>query len=66
MSLEAALLFRSTRTLCRSISTHLLLEIGYDQDEWHARQADATAGVELVEIVRDLAGLPRTAVLRRA
>ncbi len=45
--------------------THLLLEIGYDQGEWLAHQADATDGVELVEIVRDLAGLPRTAVLRR-
>ncbi len=42
---------------------HLLLEIGYDQGEW--LRASVPDHLELVDIVRDYSGIPRTAVLRR-
>ncbi len=45
--------------------THMLLEIGYDQGEWLEAAVNQHEGWNLLEIVRDYAGIPRTAVLRR-
>ena len=44
---------------------HLLAEIGYDQSGWLRSAASSRREVELVEIVRDYGGIPRTAVIRR-
>lgn len=48
-----------------SPGAHLLAEIGYDQAEWLAAAVSAEEAWELVDIVRDYAEIPRTAVLRR-
>ncbi len=48
-----------------SPGAHLFSEIGYDQAEWLAAAVAGENIWELVEIVRDYASIPRTAVLRR-
>lgn len=44
---------------------HLLVEIGYDQSGWLRSAASSRREVELVEIIHDYGGIPRTAVIRR-
>ncbi len=44
---------------------HLILEIGHDQGEWLSAAAAGRRDWQVVEIVRDYGGIPRTAVLRR-
>lgn len=44
---------------------YLVVEIGHDQGEWVEEAAAARAALELVELRRDWAGKPRTAILRR-
>ncbi len=44
---------------------HLVFEIGYDQSEWLEQTVAATGQFALIEFVRDLSGIPRTAVLCR-
>lgn len=46
--------------------TPLILEIGYDQGNWIRATVDSLPFLELVDLVHDYAGHPRTAVLRRA
>ncbi|HEX9735145.1 MAG TPA: peptide chain release factor N(5)-glutamine methyltransferase [Thermoanaerobaculia bacterium] len=45
--------------------TPLVIEIGYDQSEWLEGVVGELQGLELEGIVKDLAGHPRTAILRR-
>lgn len=45
--------------------TRLMIEIGYDQSEWLRERIALVAHLDLIEIVRDYGGIPRTAVLRR-
>lgn len=44
---------------------HVLIEIGYDQGDWLRRAVEQVPYLELLEIRRDLAGIPRIGVLRR-
>ncbi|MCP4656320.1 MAG: peptide chain release factor N(5)-glutamine methyltransferase [bacterium] len=44
--------------------THLLMEIGYGQDDWLRRAVAAAGGIELVDVLRDYGGIPRTAMIR--
>ncbi len=44
---------------------YLVIEIGHDQSGWLEGVAGEHEGWELIEIVRDYGGIPRTAVLRR-
>jgi len=44
---------------------HLLVEIGYGQADWLRSATAAAAGIELVDILRDYGGIPRTAVIRK-
>jgi len=48
-----------------SPGAHLFAEIGYDQAGWLETVAAGETAWNLVEIVRDYASIPRTAVLRR-
>ncbi len=46
--------------------THAVLEIGHDQGEWLEAAVSERPDWQLVRIVRDYGGMPRTAILRRA
>ncbi len=45
--------------------THMVLEIGHDQGGWLQTAVNGHEGWELLELIRDYASIPRTAVLRR-
>ncbi len=44
---------------------HMVLEIGHDQGGWLEATIVTHEGWELLEVIRDYGGIPRTAVLRR-
>ncbi len=44
---------------------HLVIEIGHDQGEWLAAAVAGDRRWQLIDLVRDYASIPRTAVLRR-
>lgn len=44
---------------------YLLMEIGYDQGEWLTEATTTRSHLDLIELRKDLSGIPRTGVLRR-